>query len=515
MLTKTQCNTDNRNFSNAFRLSVILDNIILILLPFCFGVAIPSDAQNTFSCVFQKPGIENALYMIEDSDQSILAVGGQTRLSNPTKGAIWKIDKNNDTLTKNYGYLDKDLYFTYIEETSGDEYIVSGFTVDTNENDATDLIFFRLNQELEVIWQKTIALNHELYGSRLKKQDDYYYLLMSASQNSGHPDPYFIKLNSEFDTVRTYHSGYLLGGQYIQDFTFSPDGSQIYIFADGFIFDQNDLGDHNEIIFYDTAFNYLGFNNFPYEGINGAFSNYMQGQQFADTTLLMYCNYISYSDHTIQHCFMEMDTAMNIYNRTIFGVPDTNDVGCMMSKTYSFSTPDSIHYAGTKNYIVSFQPDEISWLRIGMLNRQLQPYYMRFYGGDAQYLIEYVLHTSDGGMVIHAMRLEDFTYTESDWDAFFLKVDKNGLITGITSPEICPLRSFLLSPNPGSNEVHLDLAPFHAQLLIYNVSGILVHSQTLTQGTNLINTTKLPKGIYIFSVTDENNNTSSQKWIKQ
>ena len=513
MLIKRPYFTFNRNVMLQFRLPTILiliSSFLILLLP---GSGKTLFAQNTFNYLFKKPGIESAVYMIEDVEGSIIAVGTQSRLDNPQNGAIWKIDKNNDTTSRTYGFPDKDLYFTYIEE-SANEYIICGFTEDTNNNEATKLIFFRLNHDLEITWQKTIDLNYGIDISKMKKSGDYYYLLMSAFQNSGYSDPFFVKLNSDFDTVRTYHSGYLLGGQYFYDFMFSQDGAEIYIFGTSYI--SLPYGEaRNEIVFYDTAFNYIGYNVFPKDGMNGDYSIYMQGQWMTDTTFLMYCNYTDFTDFKSQQCFMEMDTSLNIYNRSIIGVPDTNDHGCITSKTYSFSNPDSMHYAGVKNLIVSFTPDEISWLRIGMLNRQLQPYYMRYYGGDAQYWIEFVLHTHDGGMVIHAIRLEDFTYTDSDWDAFFLKVNSEGLITGTAPSKICPERTFIISPNPGTDHAEINLVLLKANLTVFDISGRMILQQALTEGINTVNTSDLPKGLYLYSVKDNKDYIETQKWLKQ
>jgi len=499
----------------SFRLLTSVHSIAIILIACSLGNSMKLHAQNTFSYVFKKPGMDLATFMIEDSEGSIIAAGTQSMYITPSKGSLWKIDKNNDTLSRTYGYPDKDLYFDYIEETANGEYLVFGCIGDTSNNVTTQLVFFRLNRDLEIVWQKTMDLNYELYSSIFKKSGDYYYLLMSATPTPNTQcDPFFIKFNSEFDTVRTYHSGYMLGGQYIEDFMFSKDGSQLYVFGASFIpLPYGELRD--EIVFYDTTFNYLGFHKFPKDELIGDYSIYMQGQYLTDTTLLMYCNYTDFSDFKSQHCFMEMDTAMNIYNRIFIGVADTNDHGCLTSHTYSFSNPDSIHYAGTKNLIVSFQPDEISWLRIGMLNRQLQPYYMRYYGGDAQYWIEFVLHTRDGGMVIQAMRLEDFTYTDSDWDAFFLKVNSEGLITSISPLTICPERTFIISPNPGCDQTLLNLILPEAILYVYNCTGQMIFQQPLKAGANQINTTELAKGVYLFTVKDKKNYVNTQKWIKQ
>lgn len=469
-------------------------------------------AQNTFSFCFPKAGYETAYYLIEDTQNNIIAVGTQLVGNNPSDGAIWKIDSNNDTLTRAYDFGNMNVQFTYIEELDTG-YLVVGLMQDTIDTEVSNILVLKLNNNFDIAWQKIILQNYGFESWKFKKHDGHYYMMSSAFQNSGYPDPYFMKLDSNFDTVRTYRSGYMLGSQYIDDFMFSKDGSQIYVFGTSFI--SLPYGEYrDEIVFYDTAFNYLGYNLFPQDGVNGFYSNYMQGKWITDTTFLMYCNFIPSSDNMIEQCFMEMDTAMNISNRIFIGVPDTNDVGCLTSHTYSFSNPDSIHYAGTKNFIVSFQPDEISWLRIGMLDRQLQPYYIHYYGGDAQYWIEFVMHTRDGGMVIHARRLEDFTYTDSDWDAFFLKVNSEGIITGISPPAICSERTFIISPNPGNGQISLNLILPEADLCVYNCAGQMIFHKPLREGVNQINTSEWTKGIYLFKVKDKKNYVNTQKWIK-
>lgn len=72
-------------------------------------------------------------------------------------------------------------------------------------------------------------------------------------------------------------------------------------------------------------------------------------------------------------------------------------------------------------------------------------------------------------------------------------------------------------PNPVSETLNIDfdLVPNNASVKIYNTIGELVLTQTLTDYSNTINTSKLSNGLYHIKIIGDNQLLSTQKIIKQ
>lgn len=65
-----------------------------------------------------------------------------------------------------------------------------------------------------------------------------------------------------------------------------------------------------------------------------------------------------------------------------------------------------------------------------------------------------------------------------------------------------------LYPNPTNNKLFVDIEKEGTYLLIiYNISGQKVLTQTLTDKHNLVNMNKLPDGTYFYELSAPNSNT--------
>lgn len=482
-----------------------------------------SIAQETYSLLFRCPYDEMAMSVIENHQHEYVAVGFDNTKPyydlSGRRSKIWKFSNSIDTVTFVYSFHDTSAIFTRVFQLENNHYHVFGtYFLPPNYNQLA-ILMLELDSEMKIVKQKTLSYPSLTdYGaSVVRKYMNKYYLWGEGNLNS--QIVHFVcSLDNNYDISNfRYYQSLITQDSYFMDCILSPDSTRFYAVTN--FPSEGDGACH--LFVYDTTLNLLSVKVFPHymnlnQGIFEDFSHNVTIANFPNNRMLTgaVMGKMLNWDQEVKIGFSLLDTTMKWVPPQYFGSDDTTFYTAYGQPTFVFRNPDSIFFTGTKRQIPSFFPQKPNWLIAGALDSTLQPYFINYYGGDAYYHANSMLLTSDGGYLILADRYDKNTQ-DNEYDVFFLKLDKNGLVTGNTLPEICPLRSFLLSPNPGSNEVHLDLAPLHAQLFIYNVSGILVHSQSLTQGTNLINTTKLPKGIYMFSVTDENNNTNSQKWIKQ
>ncbi|MCX6287571.1 MAG: T9SS type A sorting domain-containing protein [Bacteroidetes bacterium] len=75
--------------------------------------------------------------------------------------------------------------------------------------------------------------------------------------------------------------------------------------------------------------------------------------------------------------------------------------------------------------------------------------------------------------------------------------------------------NFKLYPNPSTNRVFIECAEnLDIKLFVYNLFGYLVMEQILTKGTNDVDISSLPKGVYILKTSDERE-PWQQKMIKE
>jgi hypothetical protein len=155
-----------------------------------------------------------------------------------------------------------------------------------------------------------------------------------------------------------------------------------------------------------------------------------------------------------------------------------------------------------------------NWLIAGALDSTLQPYFINYYGGDAYYHANSMLLTSDGGYLILADRYDKNTQ-DYEYDVFFLKLDKNGLITGSEHQTLCPQHVCAINPNPFTDNLQIDLFIEKARLSITDVSGREVANISLSNGNNKINTISFPGGIYFARIiSNKQQMLQTEKLIK-
>ena len=70
-------------------------------------------------------------------------------------------------------------------------------------------------------------------------------------------------------------------------------------------------------------------------------------------------------------------------------------------------------------------------------------------------------------------------------------------------------------PNPGKDVLNIRTALQSAQVVIYDLSGKLIHNQQITDNITSINTTSWPSGTYIWKVIANGKEAETGKWIKE
>jgi Secretion system C-terminal sorting domain len=137
------------------------------------------------------------------------------------------------------------------------------------------------------------------------------------------------------------------------------------------------------------------------------------------------------------------------------------------------------------------------------------------YGGEAYYLMQGVLATSDGGCLMYGRRYDYNTVPKMD--AYIIKVDGNGMISSETTIPI-GLSSITAYPNPSTGQLNFKketpsvLRRF--EVSIFDISGKLVHQKKETDLSETIDLTHLAEGNYMYQIQQQGVIKAVGKWVK-
>ena len=483
---------------------------LLILVIFFMHLSLLS-GQNTFQVLFNGQNTNDAgSKIIEDNEGNFLIVGSFVRVESPTRqGMIWKISSVGDTISKIIGNNDSVIELFYVIQLENNNYKIIG-RIGASASSINKLLVLELNTSLDIISRKEFELPgfQTISFSYLKKYLNSYYIFFGITGAGANPpnlrDPYFVKLNSNFDTILT-RSFSIYGDQTCNDMLFSPDGSQMWLLSDSY-FPELTTSCFVQLVVYDTLFNYQRVKTLTRTDMMGL----AKAKWLTDSTFILTYNHVTFPLQE-EIAFTETDSTFLFNKNTLIGAVDTIDyIG--FGTAVDFISTDKIHYVSTKNLIPDYWPQQPSWIRVGMLNRQLEPVYERFYGGDAHYRAFSVLSTSDGGAFIAASRYDHNQHNNFN-DMFYIKVNDQGLVTNTNRPHICQMVPAIIYPNPAKDVLNIDLSWDWANVSITDVSGKQLLKTDIHNGKNKLNISNLTPGCYLLSFKSLKNETFTQKVI--
>ena len=137
------------------------------------------------------------------------------------------------------------------------------------------------------------------------------------------------------------------------------------------------------------------------------------------------------------------------------------------------------------------------------------------YGYDANYYIQCIKSTSDGGCLLVGTRY-DYNQPEERLDMYILKLDSLGNKTtsaiigsGLTENQI------QLYPNPGQNQININFEqPTVGLFKLFNLNGAEVYRQTFNGTSASFNLPNLNAGMYLYEVTGGNGIMERGKWVR-
>lgn len=463
-------------------------------------------AQSSYFITFKNPASQERCYnIIEDSNGSILGVGvtcNEFSEINSYKGTVWQIAANSDTLTRYFTSGDTSYIFQYIEQRNNIYHIIATSFIPP-EYSHTRIEHLVLDSALNVVSKSALADRNSflLLGKQMRRINDCYYLLVSEEINYVGSDC-ILKLDSDFCPINFY----VLWQKEVRtmDFLVSADSSQFWLFTNSY-----NLTPGPELIVLDTNMVVLEIKNFPRSN-NVAYRDRLTAEWYTDSTFLIGCNHELSYNYFIG--FSVLDSELEISPIQYFGSPDTTN-GAAFKTTFSKSE-SSVFFCGIKNEIASFYPYAPSWIIAGKMTNNLQPEYVKYYGGDAYYWAYTIINTSEGGSVINLERY-DYLTQDHERDVAFLKLNADGLITNSNNQQYQEPVKLFLYPNPTTSYINIKTDGLVcSRFEIYNSYGRLMNEYPISSSITRIDVSDLKPGIYLGQFIDLNNIRHLTKFIK-
>jgi len=183
-----------------------------------------------------------------------------------------------------------------------------------------------------------------------------------------------------------------------------------------------------------------------------------------------------------------------------------------------FFTTDSIFVTGS-NFSLdsSFNGYEDNTIFLWNIKLNGQVNWQKYYGIGKKFIVSDITKTSDGGCFLVGMVWDWHQYSEFTTDIFFLKVDRNGNITGSVGINEKIIQSeILVYPNPAKDYINFDMGMYKDfQLSVYNSVGQAILQKDFTSGKNTIDIQNFKQGIYYYQLINNKGKVMSGKFMKE
>ncbi|MEI6884551.1 MAG: T9SS type A sorting domain-containing protein [Bacteroidota bacterium] len=380
------------------------------------------------------------------------------------------------------------------------------------ENNSTRIWLLILSDSLSIIKDTSFSTELKFLGNMVYCFMDHFHEIIvygCADPNSGPPGPfpYIFKFSQSCDSL-FFHYYTNPWGQYVFSMMEKHNNS-------GYLMSL--FGSYNGQMYSPSQFltmDYL-FNVTQVDSVPGKLDFYLNtktniGTEFYATGKRHFYNS---NPRTDKIGILKLDTNFHIRSEFFLGPDDTVSYPAY-NTNIDFINEQNIYLGGVVNQdwggIFSYNQ---SFIVLGKLDSSLSLTWQKYYGGDMYYMVWSVIATTDGGCIIGATS-NDYAIQGENRDIYILKVDSNGLITGISDPPDSDLKRNLVYPNPGNEILNIETSLKQSTLSLYDLSGRLVSTTELHVGRNSINTQSINPGLYIFKISENSVITACGKWIK-
>lgn len=428
---------------------------------------------------------------------------------------LLKINHTGDIIISKIDYSpDTSIGLGHLIKTDNDFLGIGSY--DFNDSSHGGMYNITFDTNLDILSKRTIGFptGYYTYLSSakhiLKDKDANYIYVVSLSEpynNQGFDagDICFYKYNESGDTIKTSILK-MDNGQHVDDVCFNADTSEIWLFGSGF-----QDGVHQWVKF-DMGFNHISTEEFYLK------ADYPFHILKENVNSWLGCGSFSVLDRLQNDDLwvFRMDSLGNILNETNLGTPDTIDYAAF-GTAIAINEYGDIYVSGTHNIIIGAFPNTTSWVMLTKLDNNFEHKFTRYYNADNLYYINIDVNIcNDGGIILSNQRYDYYNDdVPKNWDAWVLKVDGNGYMTGQGDKPYSETKNALIYPNPGGDQFQVTCGWPSAVIHLYNMNGQLVLMKKLTTLTTTVDTPSLPLGNYVWTITINKNTVIEKgKWIK-
>ncbi|MEI6696103.1 MAG: T9SS type A sorting domain-containing protein [Bacteroidota bacterium] len=184
----------------------------------------------------------------------------------------------------------------------------------------------------------------------------------------------------------------------------------------------------------------------------------------------------------------------------------------------AFLTMDSIFVTGTNCSLDSAYfayEDNTIFLWNIKLNGQVN--WQKYYGIGKKFIVSNITETADGGCFLVGEVWDWHHYPDYTTDLFFLKVDRNGNITGsVGINEKINQSEIAVYPNPAKASINFNTGMYsNYHLSIFNALGQTIIQQHCTSSQNTFDIQSYPQGMYYYKLVSDKGKVISGKFVKE
>ncbi len=449
----------------------------------------------------------------------LLAVKEEILEKGRNTGVIYKIDRNGNFLNNLYFSDTNNSSVRTISKNIGSGYLIGG-SIDSIKNDRIHRSLFikTIDEDLNIITSSIFpAQSDKDYFRKIKPLTDSVVYIIVNGKFGPYTSIHKYNRYTGFDKKYTMSANMLSAS----DILYNNSLDRFFVFYHGNL-ETKDQESAIKILELDTDMNYIG--------CEAATPSYMKFEcyvsPFTDTSYVLCSRGTTKSDPNIPFkdfrsiYFYEKD----YNNDTIKGTQIYPKVNPEDTVLYSFMlnsvavNENKIAVGGIYNIDITplwYNMNKPTRVQLSIFDRELNLEKQIYYGDDQTTLFgNDIQPTMDGGFILCGLCRP---MGERKFNLFLLKVNSEGLITGMDEPQGISASEAVVYPNPGGQRFKVKLAMQHQNALLemFSMNGKLVLREEINQQQTEINTQTLPQGCYTYRITAEGRKIAVGKWVKE
>ena len=502
--------------------------IILLLIAFIASL----QAQGSYKVIFEGPehGVISRIAAASQDEFIAIKFDYPYRTPKVITSEIYSFNNNNpsDTIHWAISLSRNDTAISardiYCEPDGG--YLISGIGVHYTYTDTLIIHnrfnwMMRLDAMKNVIWEKFYPLPLELQNTRTLSHFNFlalssgHYLLAETTQNDSLYWVYNILLmevNMQGDFVKSKIFDQTIAG-YMMSLCYNYDSSAILLHKVGW--ETYDCANGIGAFILDTA-NYDTIGRVCYSQNGTGFDEPYDAMLNSEGDLIVAGSYshwnTSSNDYDRYLGVNRLDTLYQVTNEIMLTNPDTMTYAAW-ANCLDINAQGEVCVVGSFDNALGFFTDYYDLIYLAKLDPELNLISERYIGRDAEYIVNCMAATSDGGIAVGGYQYDYLVNEENEGDPYIIKTDA-GL--WLDSPQINEenIHRALIYPNPGNRELSIRTTIKQAFFSLFDVNGKLMLEEPINELTTTINTSALPEGVYIWAVTQQGQVSDRGKWIK-